>query len=180
MLKSIEYGNLTGRYNDGVFQKNVETNAFYKNIMTIIRLKFVPMELREVIVDFTPIDLISNAIYKLIFKSTDNNIVYHLYNSNTISIEQLVTKLNEIGFTIKMINQKEINNLSKIEQKQINELMLEIKPIINKSNITIDNTITDEILKKINFEWKIIDKKYLLKTINYVREVMSVNYEDNE
>ncbi len=175
MQRFIEFGNLTGRYNDGVFQKNVETNAFYKKIMTIIRLKLVPMDLKEMIIDFTPIDLISNAIYKLMFKSNDNNIVYHLYNSNTITIEQLVTMLNEIGFNIRMINQEEISNLSKLEQKQINELMLEIYPTINKCNITIDNTITDEILKKIDFEWEIIDKQYLLRTINYVREVMSLN-----
>lgn len=175
MQRFIEFGNLTGRYNDGVFQKNVETNAFYKKIMAIIRLKLVPMDLKEMIIDFTPIDLISNAIYKLMFKSNDNNIVYHLYNSNTITIEQLVTMLNEIGFNIRMINQEEISNLSKLEQKQINELMLEIYPTINKCNITIDNTITDEILKKIDFEWEIIDKQYLLRTINYVREVMSLN-----
>lgn len=175
MQKFIEFGNLTGRYNDGVFQKNVETNAFYKKIMAIIRLKLVPMDLKEMIIDFTPIDLISNAIYKLIFKSNDNNIVYHLYNSNTITIEQLVTMLNEIGFNIRMINQEEISNLSKLEQKQINEVMLEIYPTINKCNITIENAITDEILKKIDFEWEIIDKQYLLKTINYVREVMSLN-----
>lgn len=175
MQKYIEFGNLTGRYNDGVFQKNLETNAFYKKVMSIIELKLVPEDLKNLIIDFTPVDLIGNAIYKLIFKSTDNNIVYHLYNSNTITIEQLVTMLNEIGFNIKMINQEEINNLSRIEQKRINELMFEIYPTINKSNITIENTITDEILKTIDFDWKIIDKQYLLRTINYVREVMSLN-----
>lgn len=175
MLKYIEFGNLTGRYNDGVFQKNVETNAFYKKIMSIIKLKFVPIDLKEMIIDFTPIDLISNAIYKLIFKSLDNNIVYHLYDSNTITIEQLVTMLNEIGFNIKMIDQEEISKLSKIEQKQVNELMFEIYPTINKFNITIKNTITDEILKNLDFKWEKIDKQYLLKTINYVREVMRLN-----
>ena len=180
MLKYIEYGNLTGRYNDGVFQKNIETNAFYNKIMTIIRLNVVPMELKKMIIDFTPIDLVSNAIYKLIFESSDNNIIYHLYNSNTISIEQFVIMLNEIGFTIKIINQEEIKNLSKVDQKQINELMFEIYPSLKKSNITIKNSITDEVLEKINFEWKKIDKQYLLKIINYVREVMRVNYEDNE
>lgn len=178
MLKYIESGNLTGRYNDGVFQKNLETNAFYKKVLSIIELKRVPDELKNLIIDFTPVDLISDAICKLIFKSIDNSIVYHLYNSNTITIEQLVTMLNEIGFNIKMIKQKEINTLSKIDQKKINELMLEIYPTINKLNITIENAITDEILKNVDFHWEKIDKQYLLRTINYVREVASLN-EDN-
>lgn len=180
MQKYIECGNLTGRYSDGVFQKNIETNAFYKKIMTIIRLKVIPKDMQSIIIDFTPIDLISTAIYKLIYESEDNSIVYHLYNSKTITIEQLVTILNEVGFNIKTLSDEDIKKLSKTEQKQVNELIFEIYPTINKSNIIVENAITDEILRKIDFEWKTIDKQYLLKTINYVREVINSNYEDNK
>lgn len=180
MLKYIGYGNLTGRYSDGVFQKNLETNAFYKKIMTIIRLKIIPKEMQNIIIDFTPIDLISNALYKLIFESKDTNIVYHLYNSKTMTIEQLINILNELGFNIRTLSNEEIQKLSKIEHKQVNELIFEIYPTINKTNITIENIKTDEILRQLDFEWKTIDKQYLLKTINYVREVINLNYEDNE
>lgn len=179
MQKYIEYGNLTGRYSDGVFQKNLETNAFYKKMTTIIRLKLVPIDLQNIIIDFTPIDLVSNAIYKLIFESKDKNIIYHLYNSKTMTIEQLILILNEIGFNIRTMDKVEMQNLSKAEQKKLNELTFEIYPTINKSNITVDNSATDKILKKVNFEWNTIDKQYLLKTINYVREVMNLNHENN-
>ena len=179
MLKYIGFGNLTGRYSDGVFQKNAETNAFYKKIMTIIKLKVIPKDMQNIIIDFTPIDLISNAIYKLIFESKDDNIIYHLYNSKTMTIGNLIDLLNEIGFSIKTISKEDIRKLSKNDKKQINELMFEIYPTTNRPNITIQNCITDEILKKNNFEWKEIDKEYLLKTINYVREVMKQSYENN-
>jgi hypothetical protein len=56
--------------------------------------------------------------------------------------------------------------------------MLQNNPNTNKWNIIVNNSMTDEILKEVGFEWKIIDKKYLLRTINYVREVMSLNYEN--
>ncbi len=179
MQKYIEFGNLTGRYKDGIFQKNVDSNAFYKKILSIIKLKMVPVELKDIIIDFTPIDLISNAIFRLIFKSANPNIIYHLYNSNTMTLEELVDMLNEVGFNIRMIDQFEINSLSNRDKKQINELMLQNNPNTNKWNITANNSMTDEILKEVGFEWKIIDKKYLLRTINYVREVMSLNYENN-
>ncbi len=178
--KIYRVGNLTGRYSDGVCQKNVETNAFYRKIMTMIQLKIAPADAKDMIVDFTPIDTISNAIFKLVFKSKDKEIIYHLYNSNTITIKELVTMLNEIGFNMKMMSKEEIDTLSKQEQKQVNKLMLEIYPTINKGNIIIENATTDELLKQVKFDWPTIDKQYLLKTISYVREVMSLNYEDNQ
>lgn len=177
--KIYRVGNLTGRFRDGIFQKNIESNVFYKKMMSIIRLRAIPRELKEMLIDFTPIDLVSTALFKLVFKSTDRNIIYHLYNDNTITLEQFATMLNELGLKIRIIDQDEINNLSKEKQKQINELMLEINPNVDRSNIIVDNEITDEALDQVGFEWKIIDKQYLLKIINYVREVMSLDYEDN-
>ena len=177
--KIYRVGNLTGRFRDGIFQKNIESNVFYKKMMSIIKLRAVPIELKEMLIDFTPIDLVSNAIFKLVFKSTDNNVIYHLYNDNTITLKQFATMLNELGFKIKIITPEEVDSLSIAKQKQINELMLEINPNVDKSNIIVDNEITNEVLNRIGFEWKTIDKKYLLKIINYVREVMSLDYEDN-
>jgi hypothetical protein len=95
-----------------------------------------------------------------------------------MTLEELVDMLNEVGFNIRMIDQFEIDSLSSKDQKQINELMLQNNPNTNKWNIIVNNSMTDEILKEVGFEWKIIDKKYLLRTINYVREVMSLNYEN--
>jgi fengycin family lipopeptide synthetase D len=80
-------GNLTGRYSDGVFQKNIKDNAFYNMLKLILSSKIIPESFIDKTLEFTPVDLCASAISKLIFGVDSDYRVFHLFNNNYITIK---------------------------------------------------------------------------------------------
>lgn len=166
--KIYRIGNLTGRYKDGVFQKNIESNAFYTKLKTIIDLKKIPKDIADIDIDFTPVDLTTNAILKVIFKDNSKQIIYHLFNNETLNINQLIILLNKLGQNIDIITK---NEFEEIKDKTAKTFLYDIYSIKSKQNIEILNNITQKRLKELNFKWNIIDEIYLGKIIQYMKKV---------
>lgn len=166
--KIYRIGNLTGRFKDGLFQKNIETNAFYTKLKTIINLKKVPKEITDINIDFTPVDLASEAIVKLIFNDSSKQIIYHLYNENMINIGNLVLILNRLGNNIQIVNEKDFEE---IKDKKAKTFIYDIYSIRTKKNIEILNNITQKLLNSLDFKWNSINKEYIEKIINYMKKI---------
>lgn len=166
--KIYRIGNLTGRFKDGLFQKNIESNAFYTKLKTIIEFKKIPEDIVDINVDFTPVDLASEAIVKLIFNDSSEQIIYHLYNENMISIGNLVLILNKLGHNIQTVAEKDFEE---INDKKAKTFIYDIYSIRIKRNIEILNNITQKSLSKVNFKWNIINKEYIEKIINYMKKI---------
>ena len=58
-------GRLVGRYSDGVFQKNAETNAFYNLVQSIGKLGVLPRTMALEPLEITPVDVCAGAILAL-------------------------------------------------------------------------------------------------------------------
>lgn len=166
--KIYRIGNLTGRYQDGVFQKNIESNAFYTKLKTIIDLKKIPKDIVDIDIDFTPVDLATNAILKVIFKDNSKQIIYHLYNNETLNINQLIILLNKLGQNIDIITK---NEFEEITDKNAKTFLYDIYSTKSKQNVEILNSITQKRLKELSFKWNIIDVIYLEKIIQYMKKV---------
>lgn len=154
---------------DGKFQKNIDSNAFYKKIQKIIELKKVPFEIQNLELEMTPVDCASTAIYNLIFNNKSNQIIYHIYNSNFLSMVDLTGLLNKIGFNISLMEKDYAFNTK--EKNEINKVIYDLHSIVLKENIKVSNNITTDILNKSNFTWNKIDKNYILKIINYMKKM---------
>ena len=177
--KIIRMGNLTSRYSDGKFQPNVEENAFANRLKTIIDLGVVPDNLLDFNVEFTPIDEAAKAIYLL--TTVDNNFnTYHLFNHNHIVMRDLNKILKKCGYNLKKISKKQMTELIEHYTRQekgyeivkgIIQDLTKNKELEYKPNTIIKSNFTIELLEKLGFEWPVIDEEYILKYINYLKDI---------
>lgn len=158
-------GNITWRSNDGKFQYNDKENLFFNLMEYIIKVKELPNALEEKTFNLSPVEDCSRLIVSILLNNNKNN-VYHIYNHNTLTLEQIVNYLNIFGLNIKFIDNSISmmtleNNFDKIE------LSAYIYELINssnvKSNIEVSNPYTMHILNELNFKWSEINSTYLRK-----------------
>ena len=76
----LRLGNITNRYSDGLFQLNVEDNAFAKRIKSFIEIGAFPKYLLKHAIELSPVDLCADAIVKLAKHSSDCNVI-HIYKN---------------------------------------------------------------------------------------------------
>lgn len=72
-------GNITGRYSDGVCQKNVFMNAFCRRLNSMIMIGAISKRMANVEIEMSPVDICGKSIVDIIKKGQINSI-YHLYN----------------------------------------------------------------------------------------------------
>ena len=180
----IRVGNLTSRYKDGAFQKNIEENAFYSILMLILKYNIVPNTIINNFLEFTPIDYCSDAIMKLIFNVEITNHVFHIFNNNYIRISDLLKVFEELGYNAEIYPgnefKKKILNLSSIHQDEnilkgiVNNLDDEVG-ILLSSSINQKNNNTNYCLDKLEFKWPTVTKEYIEKIIKYLHSNKFLN-----
>lgn len=169
-------GNLTGRHSDGHFQKNIEENAFYNIILLILKYQMLPKNMLEQWLEFTPVDLCSKALIKLIWNTKNTNMVYHLFNEKYIKTAELIEIFNEEGFNIEVKTPKDFQ--SEIMKKMQNNAT-SLKGVVNDLNeteglsfnlsINQKNDITNKVLEKLDFKWPEIKKEYIRNIIKCIK-----------
>lgn len=177
----VRVGNLTNRSSDGVFQKNYESNAFLKRIRAIMKLKMWPQNLKELSIDFTPIDDTASAILTIVRRFDPNKIVFHMINHNKIQMSDVCEMFTKHGHQIDIVNnsifEEKIqmymeDDFSEILEAFVND-MGEDKRLLFDNSIIINSNYTSEYLRSLGFEWSKIDEKYLKKYINYVSNIIT-------
>ncbi len=177
--KIIRLGNLTGRLSDGKFQPNVEDNAFSNRIKSLISIKAMPAKMYEKYIEMTPIDVVSNAINK-IMEISNSNIVYHLFNHNHIPMKDFLNILSSFGVQVEILSQDEFKALLHEYMKDEDKIKL-IEGIIPdiaedgsldyNDNIVTKSDISIKILDKVNFTWPILGREYILKYLLYLQKI---------
>lgn len=171
-------GNLTSRYEDGVFQKNFEDNAFYNILMMILKYHILPNTMVNEFLEFTPIDCCAKAICELIFHVQTEHFVFHLFNENYIRVSELLKILQELDFETNIFAGKDFKQKIVTLSNQHPEENI-LKGIVNdlddtlglsfKSTINQKNLYTNSCLEKLDFTWPCINKKYIQKIIEHLR-----------
>lgn len=173
----IRLGNITNRYSDGKFQINVSENAFLNRLMAFINLKYLPDYLSNGYLEFTPVDCCADAICKIIENNCPYNIL-HIFNNNHINMLETINYLQEYGINVQIVdNKKFLDIIDNILEKNKNILSGIIndfndkKHLVYESDITLNNDFTNSYLKEIDFKWPIIDKSYIFKYLDYLKEI---------
>jgi thioester reductase-like protein len=161
----------------GVFQRNIEENAFYNNLKSYIKLGSVPGEVFGPI-DFSFIDYVSKAITLLFDKGELLNEVYHVYNPNPSTWPEIAKMLRneDISLRVKPFNDF-LDFLYEILEKEkrdeyADDLLFNYsiyENIIRLPEIMSDKT--QKILRRLGFEWSTLNETHVKKMVRHCREV---------
>ena len=163
IINIFRMGNIMPRFSDGKFQANKFENAYYKRILGFIELGILPENLKGQELEFTPVDTCAQAIVQLM---KYENKVFHLLNTNTIKIDQLIKVLNTYGRTIQFVSESIFNETirNNTSSEVLDNFIVDFE---NDENLNYETKIimTDNITKKYfeleNLNWPTITDDYL-------------------
>lgn len=175
----LRVGNLSNRYKDGLFQKNMTDNSFFNIIKSIIALEAVSDSISNFAFDVTPVDYCSQAIIKLAMEPKAIGRTFHIYNHNLVNVNRLIKVLKKYGVPVKVLNNHAFSSLlqsiaSRDHEKEalagiINYIDTNNQLIFN-SSVFVDSKYTTAFLKEIGFEWPEISDSYLIKIIEDIHK----------
>lgn len=175
----LRLGNLMPRLCDGQFQENINENAFITKVALFMKLGIVPEYLLENQLEFTPVDIAANAIYKIVTNFSKTNRIFHVYNHNVVTLKDYFDIIKEFGYKMDVVPdtifKKQILEILKNEQKKIN-LQNIVSDLDNNyhlnynSDITLNSNFTISYLKNCKFDWPKISNDYISKFIELIRK----------
>lgn len=186
-LKSTIFrlGVITGRYNDGKFQKNIEQNAFYRRIKSIVSLRIIPESFLDQKIEFSPVDYCAKGIVNIIKMNQTSGLVFHIFNHRMVKGIELLFYLRVLNYTIETLsNEKFAQFVIKLSQtKEGKDILSGIitdlhadRNLNYRSNIRLDSTFTVNYLSKLGFSWPEVDLDYLDKILSYMEEVHFIDH----
>ena len=175
----LRLGNLMPRLCDGQFQENINENAFITKVALFMKLGIVPEYLLENQLEFTPVDIAANAIYKIVTNFSKTNRIFHVYNHNVVTLKDYFDIIKEFGYKMDVVPdtifKKQILEILKNEQKKVN-LQNIVSDLDNNyhlnynSDITLNSNFTISYLKNCKFDWPTISNDYISKFIELIRK----------
>lgn len=182
--KILRIGIVSGRFSDGFFQKNISENAFYNRIKSIILLGTISENMLNQHIEFTPVDFCAKAIILLSKNSIGDNKIYHLYNHNLSSIQNVINIVQELGIDLKTVDNETFKNYI-FNISQNNPLSSSLVGIVNDFNfnmsssleinydftVNVKSNFTINILSKLGFNWPEISDEYIRKILFYMKEI---------
>ena len=173
-------GDLTGRYADGVFQENIQENSIYSRLKSIIEIGYIPSSIKDNFLEFTPVDYAATAICKIIHSANTNKRIFHIYNPHMLKTDTLIDYVNSLDCPIKIIDTTQFNNLikklsaSKTDKFKLSGLINDFTKdddLVYNHTIPQSNEITVQFLKKLKFDWPVIDFDYIERILNYMKNI---------
>ncbi len=168
-------GNLTGRYADGFFQMNIQDNKFYQILKSLIELSTIPKSVAKKDLEFTPVDLCSKAIVKLLLVEESIGKTFHLMNQHGIKIKNLTRMLFEMGYKVDIVRDEIFYQYLQERLRENNvDTLVGLVPDLQKgvlhyhTSVKVDSRASIAALKQLDFEWSLIDEAYIKKVFSYM------------
>lgn len=163
-----------GRYQDGLFQYNIDSNAFYNKLQFVIKNKFFFESGTIQEFDLSPVDLVASAIVNIISSYGNCDKIFHAFTPYKFTMKILIDMLNLLDYNVKVISD---NNF----YKKINSMNLDSNSLIisdynlysNVSYLNIKNNcdITLQYLENIGFTYPEINLDYIVRLLNYIKNI---------
>lgn len=94
-------GNLTCHSQTGKFQRNIDDNAFYRMMKSMLHLGKTPTANWHV--DFTPINYASQALIALARQPKSNGHIFHLCNPVPLAYLDLIDAIKDMGYELDIV-----------------------------------------------------------------------------
>lgn len=173
--KIIRVGNLMGRFSDGKFQINGETNGFMRRLRGYAALGKMPISVVDEQVEFTPIDLVAKAVL-VCAETSPSYTVFHAYHPQKVYMADVMEVLAECGHSVEMVSDEVFEEeLEKGigDEEQNGKYMglisyMQLGKAAKRREIPAENIFTTRLLLQHGFRWGIVDKEYLRKLLGEV------------
>ena len=177
-VKIVRVGNLMGRYRDGLFQKNYDTNAFLANIKSIKNIQAISASMYNEAEEMSPIDCTAKAIIAL-SKTPQKCRVFNCQNNNDLLNSDIINVLNSFGYGIREVDDDEFMRICRENMDEnIQGLITSDMSMADgeddwedeyEYDLKTDQTV--EILESLGFEWVKPDTNYLTRVIGYLNDL---------
>ncbi|UAT30208.1 amino acid adenylation domain-containing protein [Bacillus badius] len=167
-------GNLTCHSQTGRFQKNIDSNAYYRMLKTMLALKAAPKV--DWHVDYTPIDYASESIVALALQEESAGRVLHICNQVQIHYSDMIKHLRTCGYDIKL-KEPEAYEKWLFGDPDIDHEILQLTIAQLEGDGAKDSPYrytcpeTKQLLRKTNVSCPKIDEEFFAKMISYATEI---------
>ncbi len=163
---------------DGKFQKRPEKNAFANRLKAICTIGVVPMSLLKARIEMTPVDFCAKAIIELASVEDPKQAIFHVYNTNTMTLADTVSLLEQNGKMIKIVSDQEfMEKIIRLSEDgkyaELSGIMEDLGEYRQIENIVITASSTKQLLSKKGFAWPKIDSGYMGRFINSIGDKKS-------
>jgi thioester reductase-like protein len=174
-------GNISERYNDGVFQRNIYDNWQHIILKILINLSVIPDTIFHTELDFTPVDYSSEFIIRLSQIKESENRIFHIKNQNTITFKKLFNLFQNYGINVSILKSISYKEFLKYINRIKHENEWELSMLGEEFNydrifgedyqVDIKSEITQKYLSLLNLSWPEIDEAYIKKILDYWKKV---------
>ncbi|MCU4840764.1 amino acid adenylation domain-containing protein [Bacillus cereus] len=167
-------GNLACHSETGSFQQNIEGNAFYRLIKTMLLIGKAPNVKWKV--DFTPIDFASKSIVTYVQDSQIDGETLHICHPHQIEFEQFIQLIGECGYNLELVPLSEYENAG-LELAKGNEVIAELIASqvagdgAQQSEIVMGTRRTNEWIKKKELKVPAINKEFIQQLLAHGEKV---------
>ena len=180
-------GDIQCQSDTGIFQKNIEQNAFAIALRSFVNMGKYPKE-GLMPFDFTCVDVLARACCRLVFCKTLKNRNFHVINSHRLDIETIMEVYCNAGYDISscslidfvdvMIAANKSSNKNSVSDLLLHSGLLS-QELEAMGHYVILSNQTDRVLKRLGFEWPQNDKTTIEKMVNYQKQIGFIVSPDN-
>ena len=158
--KIMRVGNLAARSTDGEFQANFQTNSFMGRIKVFNMLGCCPHSMRNMQVEFSPINEVAHAIV-LLSSTPKECTVFHPYNIHGQFMGDVLTGLATVGDGVRFVEQEEFAEAMERAKedpqkaKQMSSLLAyqDMAHGQKTADVKRENNYTTQVLYRLGFDW---------------------------
>ena len=177
--KIIRVGNLMGRYSDGKFQINYESNAFLNGLKGYAAIGACPLSHMMDPMAFSPIDYTAASVV-LLASTPKIFTIFQAENHNIVDEYKVVKAIDRNGYKVDVLEDSEYKEKFNeiLNNDKLSNKLAELVIYDDKEGIRLikpDTKFTVLALYKLGFSWPIVDDLYLNRIFKYVKEIGMYN-----
>ena len=160
---------------DGKFQRYPEKNAFANRILALCALKCVPISMLGTKMEMTPVDICAKAIIMLADFPDPKQAIFHVLNTNTMTLAELISMLEQNGNRIEIVSDgvffDRMTALSKRgEYTYLTSLMEDLSAYKTPPEIEVTAQRTAQLLSQFGCSWPVINAGYIKSFLQSIAE----------
>lgn len=162
-------GHLTGRYSDGLFQRNIGQNALYLRLRSIAALGALPESARSIALEFTPVDCCAERMVALT-AAGGTLPAFHLCAPQQLTLGEIAEGM---GISLRWLPDEDFARLARESAGTgdggalagiIGDLL---SPVVQR--IRVDSRKTASALRNLGLPWPENDRSYLERLARHMR-----------